>query len=191
MAQEPELIRAEIETTRDQMGETVDALAQKADVKSRVKGSISGTRDRVKSQFQSVSSKAGEATPDVDMAGVKRGAGQAVGIAQENPLGLAIGGIAVGFLAGLAMPVTRIEAEKVGPIADDVKSKAMEAGTEALEHGKEVARDTAQAAAETAKESGSEHMGELKESAQEKAGVSVGDGSSEDEGTSSDEEPLV
>jgi hypothetical protein len=172
------------------MGETVDALAQKADVKSRMKGSLSSTKDRVKSQFQSASSKAGDATPDIDVDGMKRGAGQAVGIAQENPLGLAIGGVAVGFLAGLAMPVTRIENETVGPIADDVKSKAMEAGTEAIEHGKEVAKDTAQAAAEAAKESGTDHMGELKESAQEKAGVSAGDGS-QDDNQSSEQPPLV
>jgi hypothetical protein len=189
MAQEPDAIRAEIETTRDRMGDTVDALAQKADVKSRVKGSLSGTKDRVMTQFQSAGSKANEATPDIQ--DVKQGAGQAVGIAQENPLGLAIGGVAVGFLAGLAMPVTRVEKEKVGPIAEDVRSRAVEVGTEALEHGKEVARDTAQAAAEAAKDSGSEHMAEMKDSAQEKAGVSVGDGSSEDASDASEGSPPV
>jgi hypothetical protein len=178
MGLEPEEIRAEIETTRDRMGETVDALTQKADIKTRMKDSMGGTKDRVKSQFQSVSSKAGDATPDMD--GVKQGAGQAVGIAQENPLGLAIGGLAVGFLAGLAMPVTRIENEKVGPIADDVKAKAMEVGGEALDHGKEVVKDTAQAATEAARESGTQHMDEVKESAREKAGVSTGDSSGED-----------
>jgi hypothetical protein len=186
MGLEPEEIRAEIETTRDRMGETVDALAQKADIKSRMKDSIGDTKDRVKSQFQSVSSKAGDAAPDMD--GVRQGAGQAAGIAQENPLGLAIGGLAVGFLAGLAMPVTRIENEKVGPLADDVKSKAMEVGGEALDHGKEVVRDTAQAATEAAKESGSGHMEEMKESARETAGVSTG-GSSEGQASSGLDQP--
>jgi hypothetical protein len=190
MGQEPETIRAEIETTRDRMGETVDALAQRADVKGRVKGSLSEKKDKVKSQLRSASSKADDVTPDMD--DMQRGAGQAVGIAQENPLGLAIGGVAVGFLAGLAIPVSRIENEKVGPVAEDVKSKAKEVGAEALEHGKEVARDTAQAAGEAAQESGAEHMDEMKQSAQEKTGLPADEeDSSEDRRVSSDQNPPV
>ena len=37
--------------------------------------------------------------------------------AQDNPLGLAVGAAAVGFLAGLLVPVTQVENEKIGPMA--------------------------------------------------------------------------
>ena len=40
MGQEPDRIRAEIEQTRAEMSETVDALGYKADVKSRAKENL-------------------------------------------------------------------------------------------------------------------------------------------------------
>lgn len=185
MGQEPSQIREEIEETRAEMGDTVDALAYKTDVKTRVKESISDKRERLISQVQGTSHKVGEATPDGHQ--VKEGAQQAVGVAQENPLGLAIGGIAAGFLAGMMLPSTKIEDEKVGPIADQVKETAAETGQEALERGREVASQVAEQAVEgaeevgehakdvgrqamaTAKDAGQEQAGELKDSAKEGA----------------------
>ncbi|HKO38582.1 MAG TPA: hypothetical protein VJU14_09465 [Solirubrobacterales bacterium] len=167
------------------MGDTVDALAYKTDVKTRVKESISDKRERLISQVQGTTHKVGDATPDGQQ--VKEGAQQAVGVAQENPLGLAIGGIAAGFLAGMMLPSTKIEDEKVGPIADQVKETAAETGQEALERGREVAsqvaeqavegakevgehaKDVGQQAMETAKEAGQEQGEELKDSAKEGA----------------------
>jgi gas vesicle protein len=104
------------------------------------------------------------ATPDKGQ--VQSGAQRAKGIAEENPLGLAIGAAAVGFVAGLLVPTTRVEDEKIGPVADQVKEKAKETGQEALKRGKHVA----QQAAETAKEAGQEQAEELRSSAQDKAG---------------------
>jgi hypothetical protein len=185
MGQEPSQIREEIEETRAEMGDTVDALAYKTDVKTRVKESISDKRERLISQVQGTTHKVGEATPDGHQ--VKEGAHQAVGVAQENPLGLAIGGIAAGFLAGMMLPSTKMEDEKVGPIADQVKETAAETGQEALERGREVAsqvaeqavegakevgehaKEVGQQAMETAKEAGQEQTEELKDSAKEDA----------------------
>ena len=152
MGQEPDRIRAEIEQTRADMSETVGALGYKADVKSRTKERFVGVKDKV----------VGGAP---DAGDVKHKARQATSVAQENPLGLAIGSVAIGFLAGMLIPSTRVEDEKLGPIADDVKEKVRETGQEALEHGKQVAQD----AAEAAKESGQQHAQEVKESAQQSA----------------------
>jgi hypothetical protein len=55
-------------------------------------------------------------------------------------------------------------------MADELKSKAVEAGQEALEHGKQVAQATAESAVETAKAEGQRHSEELSSSLQEKAG---------------------
>ncbi len=69
-----------------------------------------------------------------------------VSIAQENPLGLALGALAVGVLAGLIVPVSELERRTVGPIRDDLVERAKAAGTDALEHGRQVLQETAQAA---------------------------------------------
>ena len=165
MGQDPDQIRSEIEATRERMGETVEALGHKADVPTRVKENLADKRDRLKAQMSGTGAKISDSTPDVDVTG---NAKKAAGIAQENPLGLALGGVALGFLAGLAMPATRVENERIGPIADDVKQHALDTGQEAIEHGKQVAQDAASAAADTAKESGSEQAEQLRDSAQEK-----------------------
>ena len=167
MGQDQSQIRQEIEETRAEMGDTVDALAYKTDVKTRVKESFSDKRERLIEQVQGTKDKVGGATPDGHQ--VKEGAQQAVGVAQENPLGLAIGGIAAGFLAGMLLPSTRIEDERVGPIADQVKETAAETGQEALERGREVASQVAEQAVESAKEVGQEAMDTAKEASQEQA----------------------
>ena len=152
MGEDPDRIRREIERTRADMGETVDALGYKADVKARAKDRVTDVKDKI----------AG-ATPDTG--DVKHQARRAKSVAEENPLGLAVGALAVGFLAGMLIPATRVEDERLGPVADDVKERAKETGQEALERGKQVAQD----AAETAKERGREHAEELKSTASEHA----------------------
>jgi gas vesicle protein len=163
VGKEPREIRQEIEETRTDMGDTVEALGYKADVKTRVKENVAGKRDRLKERVTG-------ATPDSDE--VKQGARRAVGVAQENPIGLALGSVAVGFVAGMLVPSTRVEDEKLGPMADQVK----ETGQEALERGKQVAQEAAQSAKETVQEHGGEEAEKLRDSARAKA-ESAGEGS--------------
>jgi gas vesicle protein len=165
MAEEPEIIRDRIEETREEMDDTLDALGAKTDVKGRAKNWVSDKKDAVVGAAQSVTSKVSGAAPDGQQ--VKATAKNAAGMAKENPLGLAIGAAAVGFLAGLVIPSTRTEDEKLGPVADEVKDRAKELGQEAMERGKDVAQQAASSAAETAKDAASHHATELKESAQE------------------------
>jgi hypothetical protein len=108
-----------------------------------------------------------EATPSSGQ--VKQQARRTAGMARENPLGLAIGATALGFLAGLAVPSTRIEDEKLGPVADQVRDKVKETGQEALDRGKQVAQEVATTATETAKEKTQEQGQELTESAKQSA----------------------
>jgi ElaB/YqjD/DUF883 family membrane-anchored ribosome-binding protein len=155
MGEDPRAIRAEIEDTRERMGDTVDALAYKADVKTRAKESVNEKVDNLKSKVTGAKDSVAGATPSGG--DVKHHAKRTVGIAQENPLGLVIGAAAIGFVAGMLIPSTRAEDEKIGPVADQVKAKAAETGQQAVERGTQVALDVASSAAETAKESGKEH----------------------------------
>jgi ElaB/YqjD/DUF883 family membrane-anchored ribosome-binding protein len=138
------------------MGETVDALAYKTDVKARAKESVSDRVDSIKERFTGV----GDAAPSTGE--VKDAARRGKGIAQENPLGLAVGAAAVGFLAGLMVPTTRVEDEKIGPMADSVKDQVRETAQVAVDHGKEAAQEAAQAATQAAKEAGQQHAEEAK-----------------------------
>jgi ElaB/YqjD/DUF883 family membrane-anchored ribosome-binding protein len=168
MGEDPNAIRDEIADTRERMGDTIDALGYKADVKSRAKDNVSGKVDSVKERLGLAGQKASDATPDADQ--VKDQVRKAAGVAQENPLGLAVGAVAVGFLAGMLVPSSRVEDEKLGPAADRVKEQAKETGQEALERGKQVAQSAAQSAADTASEEGQKHGERLADSAKESAG---------------------
>jgi gas vesicle protein len=169
MGEDPSVIRADIERTREEMGDTVEALGYKADVKSRAKDKMTDTKDKITGAVggakDRVTGTVSDNTPDSGE--VKAKGRRAAGIAQENPLGLAVGSVAVGFLVGMLVPSSRVEDRKLGPIADDVKEKAKETGQEALERGQQVAQEAAQSAQQTVQEKGREHSEELASSAQQ------------------------
>lgn len=163
MAQEPEVIRRDIEATRDHMGDTVDALAHRANVPGRAKDRVTGAAQNVKEKIAGAGTTVADGTPDAGQ--VKDGAKRAVGVAQENPVGLAIGAAAFGFLAGMLIPSTRIEDEKLGPLSDQVSELAAQTGQQALDAGKQVAQEVAG----TAKEQGAELAQQVTETATETA----------------------
>ena len=178
MGQDPDTIRREIEQTRERMGDTVDALGYKADVPSRTKEAVTGRVTSVKEAITGRASDLNEATPGTQ--DVKQAARKGAGLAQENPLGLAVGSIAVGFLAGMLIPSTRVENDKIGPMADQFKDQVRETGQEALDRAqtvasevagtaKEAAQDAVGQVKETAQSSAQEQASELKDSAQESA----------------------
>ena len=167
MAQRSDELKHEIEQTREQMGETADALAYKVDVPTRTKEWVGDKKDAVVSAVTGASSKVGDITPDGQE--VTYRVGRMKRLAERNPLGLAMGGAAAGLIAGLLLPSTRMEDERMGAMADDVKSSAAEAGREALDRGKHVAEDVGSAALDAAKETGREEGEELTATLQEKA----------------------
>jgi len=145
VGQDPSEIREEIEQTRTDMGNTVEAIGYKTDVKSRAKESVQskvgGVRDRI--------SGVKESTPSTG--DVKEGAQKAVGVAESNPLGLGVAALAGGFLIGMLLPSTKVENEKLGPMSTQIKEQAKETASEAVDRGKQVAQEAASAAADTAK----------------------------------------
>jgi len=178
MGQDPDAIRQDIAQTRTEMSETVEAVGYKADVPSRakdavsdkvenMKSKVSDTATRAKKAVVGTASRAGDATPSRGQ--VKQAGRRAAGMAKENPLGLAIGAAALGFLAGLAVPSTRVEDEKLGPVADQVKDRVKETSQEALDRGRQVAQEVASTAADTAKEQTQEHGQDLAQSVTQNA----------------------
>jgi gas vesicle protein len=170
VGQTPDEIRREIEQTRNEMSDTADALGYRANIPARTKGWVAGKKDAVVSAVagtkDTVTSTVSDVTPDREQ--IKAGGRRVVGVAESNPLGLALAGAAIGFVAGIFTPSTKTEDERLGPMADQIKEGAAEAGHEAIEHGKEVTKAAAQSAADTAREQGREHGEELQSSLQQK-----------------------
>jgi len=96
---DPDEIRQEIEATREELGETVAALAAKADVKTQAKQKIEDTKATIGGKKDQLLGKAKEASPD--------GASAATQVsvkARQNPVPVAaVGAFAFGFLAGWVM----------------------------------------------------------------------------------------
>jgi hypothetical protein len=166
MGETPDHIREDIEETRGRMGETVEAIGYKADVKSRVKDKIVEKKDAVVGSADSLVSRASGAVPDRQQ--VKSGA-QKVGLSRQNPLGLAIAGAAVGFVAGTLLPSTTVEDERLGEMSDEVGEKAREAGQEALDRSKNVAREAVDNARQTVEERSSDETQQMASSLRDKA----------------------
>ena len=167
MGQDPDAIRREIEQTRERMGETVEALGYKADVPARTKEKVTGKVTGVKERIVGAADSVNESTPSTG--DVKQAAQRGASVAQENPLGLAIGSIAIGFLAGMLIPSTRVENEKLGPMADQVKDQVQSTAQEALDHGKQVAQEVASTAQEQVTQAAQQVTQEVKDTAQSAA----------------------
>jgi len=93
---EPEQLREEIEETRRELGDTVEALAAKADVKARMKDKVEATKESATQKKDDLLGKARESSPD----SVTSGASQATQKAKENPLPVAAAGA---FLGGFVL----------------------------------------------------------------------------------------
>jgi len=152
-------IRQDIEETRERMGETVEAIGYKTDVKSRVKDSVAEKKDAVVSRVTG-------AMPDRQQ--VQRGA-RKVGLSKQNPLGLGIAAAAAGFVVGTLLPSTSVEDERLGEVSDQVGEKAREAGHEALDRTKDVAREAVESARDTAGERSDDEAQQLTSSLRDKA----------------------
>jgi hypothetical protein len=167
MGEDPSVIRAEIEQTRERVGDEVDALSYKTDVPARTQDYIDDKKEAVKSKL--TGAKDTVTGPLPDRRALKRGATHVRGTAESNPLGLALGGLAVGFLVGTLLPQTAVENERMGEASDRMIDAAKETDGEAVERGKQVAQEAVGAAVDTAKESGREQGQELTSTLQERA----------------------
>jgi ElaB/YqjD/DUF883 family membrane-anchored ribosome-binding protein len=93
----PEEIRADIEQTRSEVGDTVEALAAKTDVKAQAKAKVEDIKGNVRERADVLKTKAQSTTPD----SAQQGGQQVVAKVREKPAPFAIGGaILLGFVLG-------------------------------------------------------------------------------------------
>jgi hypothetical protein len=148
------------------MGDAVDALAYKTDVKARTRDKIAEVSRLVTTATESFVASVRE---PLDGETTEEGAGMSTnttgstsassqdwedegGLLKRNPLAVAFGAAALGFLAGLLIPSTPAENDRLGPVADHVKQSARDAAQEAVGRGKAIAADAAASATAAVKE---------------------------------------
>lgn len=96
-ANDPETIRREIEATREELGATIEALAEKTDVSAQARRRIESTKATVSEKRTEVLGRVKHVTPDA----AAQAAGQATQSARQNPLPTAtVAAFAAGFLLG-------------------------------------------------------------------------------------------
>lgn len=142
MDQERNEVR-EVDDARRRVAEDVRSVAENANVVERAKETAQNKMDDVKSSVGERVRQARDKLQDAreQMSNMTP---------TENPIGMLIAGLAVGFLIGLALPVTRFESERIGPIAQDMKEKARQTGSEVVRRGGEVIKETIEASRDAA-----------------------------------------
>jgi ElaB/YqjD/DUF883 family membrane-anchored ribosome-binding protein len=98
-----EQLRDEIEKTREDLGDTADALSQKADVKARVSETVEDRKATLRARQEDVKAKVGEARERVSGAtpeDAKRAASQVAHTAEERPFPAIAVALALGLLIG-------------------------------------------------------------------------------------------
>jgi Protein of unknown function (DUF3618) len=166
MDKDPGVIRAEIEQTRERVGDEVDAISYKTDVGARASDYVDDKKEAVRSKVSGAKDTVTDVVPD--RRALRRGATYMRETAANNPLGLAAGGLALGFLVGTLLPKTRVENEQMGEMSDRLVDAAKETASEAVGRGKQVAQEVVDAAVDTAKESGREQGEELTSTLQDR-----------------------
>jgi len=142
-----EQVAATASTVGDRVGSARETVGEK----------VGSARESVSSGAGSASDTAGGAVstvkehmPTGDDA--RTGARRAVSVAKANPMALAVGALVLGAAAGLALPSTRVEDERIGPVADDLRERGAEKAAETVQQGREAISETASQAAERGQE---------------------------------------
>jgi ElaB/YqjD/DUF883 family membrane-anchored ribosome-binding protein len=101
----PEEIKADIQETREDLADTVAALAEKADVKAQARKKVDETKANAKERISGVAgsakAKAQDATPGGAQDAARQGAEAAQQTVRENPVpAAAVGSLLLGFVLG-------------------------------------------------------------------------------------------
>jgi gas vesicle protein len=172
----PEEIRRDIEATRAELGQDVDALADKVTPAKIVDRQV----DKVKSAFGDVKERVMGVTDDVrssasDAAGSLSDAPhRAVDKAKGNPLAVGLIAFGVGWLAASLVPASEKEKELASSIKDAAQPFVSEVTDAAKEVGEHL-REPAQEAAAAVKDSATGAAEQVKSDATDAAGDVQGD----------------
>jgi gas vesicle protein len=191
----PDEIREDIERTRADLGQDVDALADKVNPSKivdrktrRVRQGFTNLKEKVMGAADDAGSSAHDAASHVGDAAhhagdvVKDVPHKAASATRGNPIAVGLIAFGVGWLAASLLPASRAEqqaAERAkdaaAPLVDQVKEVAQETAQNLKEPAKEAAeavKDRATEAAHTVADEGKSAASDIKDEAQQAAGRS-------------------
>ena len=187
---DPDVIRADIERTQRELGQDVDALADKvnpAKAAQRQTDKVRRAAGRLKDRVMGTASDVGHSTEDaVGHAGeaVADAPRKVASATQGNPVAVGLIAFGVGLLAASLIPASRVEqqaAEKVkdaaAPLVDEAKDVAKESADHLREPAKEAAeavKDRAKEGVETGKEEGQDAASQVQADAKHAADRQMG-----------------
>jgi uncharacterized protein YjbJ (UPF0337 family) len=150
---------AAVNAGRNQVGAFSDTTGNVRDRVGQLNGAISdrvgGLNDAVNDRLQ-----------NVDVPGSAR---RTVGAIQENPIGLALAALSIGFLTGSLLPISEIERKRLEPIGSKLVDQAQATASDLVEAGKAVMLETAQTAVTAAMNSAQSHGQDVVEAAKARA----------------------
>jgi len=153
MDQERNEVR-EVELARERVAQDVRNVAENANVvqrtKENVQGRIDDARGAMTDRVSDVRDKLSDARDNIasNLGSMRENMGSVNPM--ENPVAMLIGGLAIGFLIGMVLPVSQFESERIGPMTDDMKDRVRQARTEVVRRGSEVIKETIEASKEAA-----------------------------------------
>lgn len=153
MDQERNEVR-EVELARERVAQDVRNVAENANVvqrtKENVQGRIDDARGAMTDRVSDVRDKLSDARDNLasNLGSMRENMSNVNPL--ENPVAMLIGGLAIGFLIGMVLPVTQFESERIGPMTDDMKDRMRQAGSEVVRRGSEVIKETIEASKEAA-----------------------------------------
>lgn len=186
MTDSPDAIRADIERTRTDLGQDVDALADKVSPAKalhrqgdKIRGALGSVRDRVMGAADDAGSSASSAA-----SGVADAAHTVKAKAEGSPLAVGLIAFGAGLLVAALIPASSKEKQLAGqvreqaqPLVDEVKNAAQGVAHDLKEPAQEAAaavKDRAQEAVATVKDEAGDAAGTVTDRAQEARGTITG-----------------
>lgn len=196
MSNNPEDIRADIERTRAELGQDVDALAEKVDPSKavhrqtdKVRGRFTDIRESVmgspddhgrtgQDTLQHAQDRAGDLASEATQS-AKEAPGRIKSQTRGNPLAAGLIALGAGWLIGSMLPASRPEQDaaetlkdQADPLVDEAKSAAQEMGENLKPQAQEATesvKESTGAAADNLKSEGKHHASDLKDDSQQAA----------------------
>ncbi|MGH2942775.1 MAG: hypothetical protein ACRDLN_08390, partial [Solirubrobacteraceae bacterium] len=116
-------------------------------------------RDKLPDGVGDAAGRIADAAPSKE--DVRQKAQDAAGFAHDHPVAVTAGAAAAGLVAGLALPATELEREKLAPTAQQVRHDVQDRVAQTVEQVKHGAKDAVESVTDAIKQTGEQHAGKL------------------------------